>query len=140
MLKALPLYCYSKKRNTKSLAEKGVKLSDKTRLQIIGVRDFLEAGGVMCDVRHPQDGNIIVMSVTGLDFKDNGPIDEIITAYSLARIAWLKQEERRDFEQGLDERVKALYAKGNIDSLHKISRNAPCPCNSGKKYKHCCGK
>jgi uncharacterized protein YecA (UPF0149 family) len=19
-------------------------------------------------------------------------------------------------------------------------RNAPCPCNSGKKYKHCCGK
>ena len=22
----------------------------------------------------------------------------------------------------------------------KISRNAPCPCGSGKKYKHCCGK
>ncbi len=22
----------------------------------------------------------------------------------------------------------------------KISRNAPCPCNSGKKYKQCCGK
>ncbi|MBN2689016.1 MAG: preprotein translocase subunit SecA [Gammaproteobacteria bacterium] len=22
----------------------------------------------------------------------------------------------------------------------KIGRNAPCPCNSGKKYKHCCGK
>ena len=21
-----------------------------------------------------------------------------------------------------------------------ISRNAPCPCGSGKKYKHCCGK
>ena len=21
----------------------------------------------------------------------------------------------------------------------KISRNAPCPCGSGKKYKHCCG-
>lgn len=21
---------------------------------------------------------------------------------------------------------------------HKISRNAPCPCGSGKKYKHCC--
>jgi uncharacterized protein YecA (UPF0149 family) len=22
----------------------------------------------------------------------------------------------------------------------KISRNAPCPCGSGKKYKKCCGK
>ena len=22
----------------------------------------------------------------------------------------------------------------------KISRNATCPCGSGKKYKHCCGK
>jgi preprotein translocase subunit SecA len=22
----------------------------------------------------------------------------------------------------------------------KVSRNAPCPCGSGKKYKHCCGK
>jgi len=21
-----------------------------------------------------------------------------------------------------------------------IPRNAPCPCGSGKKYKHCCGK
>ena len=22
----------------------------------------------------------------------------------------------------------------------KIGRNAPCPCGSGKKYKHCCGR
>ena len=21
----------------------------------------------------------------------------------------------------------------------KVGRNAPCPCGSGKKYKHCCG-
>ena len=24
-------------------------------------------------------------------------------------------------------------------SKNKIGRNEPCPCNSGKKYKHCCG-
>jgi len=23
---------------------------------------------------------------------------------------------------------------------HKVGRNEPCPCGSGKKYKHCCGK
>jgi preprotein translocase subunit SecA len=22
----------------------------------------------------------------------------------------------------------------------KVGRNDPCPCGSGKKYKHCCGK
>jgi len=22
----------------------------------------------------------------------------------------------------------------------KVGRNAPCPCGSGKKYKHCCGR
>ena len=22
---------------------------------------------------------------------------------------------------------------------HKVGRNDPCPCGSGKKYKHCCG-
>ena len=31
-------------------------------------------------------------------------------------------------------------AKGNtVVKGHKIGRNAPCPCGSGKKYKHCCG-
>jgi predicted aspartyl protease len=26
-----------------------------------------------------------------------------------------------------------------IRATQKVSRNAPCPCGSGKKYKHCCG-
>ena len=29
--------------------------------------------------------------------------------------------------------------KFNELSTKKIGRNEPCPCNSGKKYKHCCG-
>ena len=141
MEKLLPLFCYSKKRNTKSLAEQGVKLSEKTKLEVIGVRDFLEAGGVMCDIRHPQGDRVLVMSVTGLDFKENGSIDEKITAYANARIEWLKQEERRDFEQGLDPRIKTLYNAGHLDAIvNKLERNAPCPCKSGKKYKRCCGK
>lgn len=27
-----------------------------------------------------------------------------------------------------------------VRSSPKVGRNDPCPCNSGKKYKHCCGK
>jgi len=27
-----------------------------------------------------------------------------------------------------------------VRSTPKVGRNQPCPCGSGKKYKHCCGK
>ena len=30
-------------------------------------------------------------------------------------------------------------AKTDIDAGMDISRNAPCPCGSGNKYKHCHG-
>jgi SEC-C motif-containing protein len=35
-----------------------------------------------------------------------------------------------------------VYVDGSIqpEAAQKISRNAPCPCGSGKKYKRCCGK
>jgi hypothetical protein len=39
----------------------------------------------------------------------------------------------------LDSTASALVQKANpiIPSNH-IKRNAPCPCNSGKKFKNCC--
>ena len=33
----------------------------------------------------------------------------------------------------------SLKSKG-VKSDKKVGRNDPCPCGSGKKYKHCCGK
>ena len=30
--------------------------------------------------------------------------------------------------------------KNNNKDWGKVSRNAQCPCGSGKKYKHCCGR
>ncbi|MCL2474688.1 MAG: SEC-C metal-binding domain-containing protein, partial [Chloroflexi bacterium] len=30
--------------------------------------------------------------------------------------------------------------KGAVRSGPKVGRNDPCPCGSGKKYKHCCNK
>ena len=42
------------------------------------------------------------------------------------------------------ERQKELYKEqkksGTIVKEKKIGRNDPCPCGSGKKYKHCCGR
>lgn len=42
------------------------------------------------------------------------------------------------------ERKKELYLEqkksGTVVKAKKIGRNDPCPCGSGKKYKHCCGR
>ncbi|HAS27623.1 MAG TPA: hypothetical protein DCR59_00205 [Dehalococcoidia bacterium] len=46
----------------------------------------------------------------------------------------LKEEnEKIKVRQRLNESVKTEPVK------IKVGRNAPCPCGSGKKYKHCCG-
>lgn len=37
------------------------------------------------------------------------------------------------------QRVAGVYASETRTSPIKISRNEPCPCGSGKKYKRCCG-
>ena len=42
------------------------------------------------------------------------------------------------------EKQKELYLEqkksGTVVKPHKIGRNDPCPCGSGKKYKLCCGR
>ena len=43
-----------------------------------------------------------------------------------------------------EEKRKELYLEqkksGTVVKVPKIGRNEPCPCGSGKKYKHCCGR
>jgi len=43
-----------------------------------------------------------------------------------------------------EEHRKELYLEqkksGTVVKGKKIGRNDPCPCGSGKKYKHCCGR
>ena len=39
-----------------------------------------------------------------------------------------------------EEQAAAQAAPDSAEPAQKISRNAPCPCGSGRKYKHCHGK
>lgn len=43
------------------------------------------------------------------------------------------------FDPELEELSKLLRGKPMLPSGKKVGRNQPCPCNSGKKYKHCHG-
>ena len=54
------------------------------------------------------------------------------------------ERQRREMEQRLAETERPLAQEGahganNEFEGHRIGRNEPCPCGSGKKYKHCHG-
>ncbi len=59
-----------------------------------------------------------------------------------AKADWLYELEEWD-SLLTQERRKELYREQKNSSTvvkdKKVGRNDPCPCGSGKKYKHCCG-
>ncbi len=68
---------------------------------------------------------------------------------SLQKLCIVQVQSDEDVKQ-IQEKQKKDYAmsRGEGDATpttvkrkgEKIGRNAPCPCGSGKKYKHCCGR
>lgn len=60
-----------------------------------------------------------------------------------AKADWLYELPQWDAIFSEEERKK-LYREqknsGTVRKEKKIGRNDPCPCGSGKKYKHCCGR
>jgi preprotein translocase subunit SecA len=57
----------------------------------------------------------------------------------------LRMMERKQSTEniGLTSRPPQTSADGKVQTVHvedKVGRNDPCPCGSGKKYKHCHGK
>ena len=73
---------------------------------------------------------------------------QYITIRMLFAVTIKRQEEVQQEESQQKERVDILNARHGDEepvkkkpvSVQKVGRNDPCPCGSGKKYKHCCGK
>jgi preprotein translocase subunit SecA len=53
-----------------------------------------------------------------------------------------KVAEQLELQRKFDEAARQLnhQLQEDEDKVKKVSRNEPCPCGSGKKYKQCCGK
>ena len=51
-------------------------------------------------------------------------------------------EFKEEKDQNFDTKNNGNYLKSNTKNTDwgKVPRNAKCPCGSGKKFKHCCGK
>ncbi|MDR0632164.1 MAG: preprotein translocase subunit SecA [Holosporaceae bacterium] len=65
---------------------------------------------------------------------------ETVKILSLFELPKAVQEE--DISAALlDDQPKTIEVHPNeVEPSPDISRNSPCPCGSGEKYKHCCGK
>ena len=59
-----------------------------------------------------------------------------------AKAPWLYELKEWDSIFDADKRmeIRNQYKKDMQAVSHKVGRNDPCPCGSGKKYKNCCGK
>ena len=63
------------------------------------------------------------------------------TAMALLHVHVEQKVEREEVAKVTGTNKDNTVAKRPIVRMHeKIGRNDPCPCGSGKKYKHCCGR
>ncbi len=51
-----------------------------------------------------------------------------------------EEDDYGEDEEEWEELVPHIVRPAKTTPSEKVSRNAPCPCGSGKKYKYCCGK
>ncbi len=73
---------------------------------------------------------------------DEEGVVEFIASYTMDKL----KDQHRERAKFKKKDGVWLYEDGDIvpttivRSGPKVGRNDPCPCGSGKKYKHCCGK
>lgn len=108
-----------------------------------GVREVIFMGfldGIQTSINEPTDLDSVTSDTEislDIDFEKlffNMLKAEADYLFTLEEWDGIFSEEKRQ-EIATEYRRSRTVVKGK-----KIGRNDPCPCGSGKKYKHCCGK
>ena len=113
-------------------------LADKFEVEVMTMVGFLDGINDSLKVQNPieeMDENTEVNLGFDKELLSKNMVD--------AKADWLYELPQWD-EIFTEEKKKELYKEqkksGSIVKGAKIGRNDPCPCGSGKKYKHCCGR
>ena len=114
------------------------------------VRDELRRlGEVLVSGEDPEEGKDYLYALMREQKHRNDALRERLDAENeevakLRAEVEARQAETRKSEEkvaALSEFKAELEARvGVLERYDKVGRNDPCPCGSGKKYKHCCGK
>ena len=114
------------------------ELAKKYDMEVLTMVGFLDGISESLKKENPMD-QLTETTEVSLDYEPELLYKNMVAA----KAQWLYElEEWNDIIT--PERQKELYKEekrsGTIVKEKKIGRNDPCPCGSGKKYKHCCGR
>ncbi|QBE96674.1 hypothetical protein PMF13cell1_02221 [Blautia producta] len=113
-------------------------LADKFEVEVMTMVGFLDGINDSLKVQNPIE-EIDENTEVNLGFDKELLYKNMVDA----KADWLYELPQWD-EIFTEEKKKELYKEqkksGTIVKGAKIGRNDPCPCGSGKKYKHCCGR
>ena len=125
--------------NPKEVVKGTVKeLAEKYEVEVLTMVGFLDGINDSLKVPNPieeMDENTEVNLGYDLETLYKNMVDaKADWLYELPQWNSIFSEEKRK-ELYLEQKKSGTVVKGP-----KIGRNDPCPCGSGKKYKHCCGR
>ena len=114
------------------------ELATKYEVELLAMVGFLDGVNDSLVVGNPIE-KMKESTVVSLKFDKEKLYKNMI----LAKADWLynlPQWKTIFSEEKLKELYKEQKQSTTIVKGKKVGRNDPCPCKSGKKYKHCCGK
>ena len=126
-------------RNPNEVVKGTVKeLAEKFDVELMSMVGFLDGINDSLKIQNPieeMDENTEVNLGYDLETLYKNMVDaKADWLYELPQWNSIFSEEKRK-ELYLEQKKSGTVVKGP-----KIGRNDPCPCGSGKKYKHCCGR
>ncbi len=114
------------------------ELADRFDLDVLTMVGFLDGINDSLKVANPIE-TMEEDTVVSLDYDKELLYKNMV----MAKADWLYELPQWE-EHFTEERRKELYKEQKSSTTivkgKKVGRNEPCPCGSGKKYKHCCGK
>ena len=114
------------------------ELAEKFDVELMSMVGFLDGINDSLKIQNPieeMDENTEVNLGYDLEILYKNMVDaKADWLYELPQWNSIFSEEKRK-ELYLEQKKSGTVVKGP-----KIGRNDPCPCGSGKKYKHCCGR
>ena len=115
------------------------ELAEKFEVEVLVMVGFLD--GINDSLKTPNPiEEMTEDTVVSLDYDTELLYKNMVEA----KAEWLYTLEAWDTLSPDENRRKELYkeqkSSHTVVKDKKVSRNEPCPCGSGKKYKFCCGK
>ena len=107
-------------------------------------REAFELFGQLLDaVKNEVTKVLMTVKIQSSEQLEQAADDMESRAESITNVTYSAPNESGEAQTTVDaETVRAALAGGSLSSpqVPRVGRNEPCPCGSGKKYKHCHGK